>query len=256
MDFRVAGTQIPVGDDVQVNIQRLIAAVRMAANAEAEILLTPEGSLSGYRYNFDNQAVREGLEKVCEVAREYHVGLALGTCFYENDGICYNQIRFYRPDGEYLGCHAKILRCGTMAQPPEGEINHYATKDLQIFRWHSNLTIGGLICNDLWANPTCTPMPDPHLSQQLSNMGVKVIFHAVNGGRDGGEWSQIAWQFHNANLRMRAQIGHIWIVTVDSSEPVHLQCSAPSGVISPDGNWVCQTRPCGEDFFVYTIFNI
>ena len=30
-------------------------------------------------------------------------------------------------------------------------------------------------------------MPDPHLTQQLARMGARVVFHAVNGGRDGGE---------------------------------------------------------------------
>jgi hypothetical protein len=30
-------------------------------------------------------------------------------------------------------------------------------------------------------------MPDTHLSRQLSNLGARIIFYAVNGGRDGSE---------------------------------------------------------------------
>ena len=113
--------------------------------------------------------------------------------------------------------------------------------------------MGGLICNDLWANPQCTPMPDPHLSQQLAQMGAQIVYHAVNGGRDGSEWSEVAWRYHEANLRMRARAGRLWVVTVDNCHPAHLPCSAPSGVIDPNGSWACQTAPQGEQFFVQTI---
>jgi predicted amidohydrolase len=113
--------------------------------------------------------------------------------------------------------------------------------------------VGGLICNDLWANPECTPGPDPHLTQQLARKGARVLFHAVNGGRDGGEWSEVAWHYHESNLRMRARAGRLWIVTVDSAEPTHLPCSAPSGVIAPDGRWAVKTPAQGEQFFAHTI---
>ena len=65
--------------------------------------------------------------------------------------------------------------------------------------------------------------------------------------------SDLAWQYHEANLRMRALAGRLWIVTVDSCEPVHLKCSAPSGVIGPDGDWRCRAEPFGEQYFVYDI---
>jgi predicted amidohydrolase len=84
-------------------------------------------------------------------------------------------------------------------------------------------------------------------------MGARVIFHAVNGGRDGGEWSRMVWDFHESNLRIRARASGLWIVTVDSAHPVTLPCSAPSGVINPDGAWVVRAEPQGEDFFVTTI---
>jgi predicted amidohydrolase len=256
MEFRVAGIQMPVGDDIAVNVQHIIKAIELAAVEKAEILLTPEGSLSGYRHDFDPIAVYDGLRTVTELAKNRGVGLALGTCFVEDDGQCYNQIRFYTAEGKYLGFHAKILRCGTLTLPSIGEINHYGLSELRTFDWHPGLTVGGLICNDLWANPECTPMPDPHLSQHLSRKGVQIVFHAVNGGRDGSEWSQVAWHYHEANLRMRAHAGGLWIITVDNCAPEELLCSAPSGVISPQGNWMFKTKPQGEQFFVYTIHGI
>ena len=81
-----------------------------------------------------------------------------------------------------------------------------------------------------------------------------MIFHAVNGGRDGSEWSTgTVWDFHESNLRLRARAGRVWVVTVDNCLPTHIPCSAPSGVIDPEGTWVCRAERQGEQFFAHTI---
>jgi len=253
MKLRVAASKIAVTTEVSRNVDALCRAIDAAAAAGADILLTPEGSLSGYTHEFDRAVVRGRLDEVIALARDRGVGLALATCFAEDDGRCYNQVRFYRPDGEYLGFHSKTLTCGSLDTPSTGEIEHFVTSPLRVFAWDGDLTVGALICNDLWAYPACTPMPDPHLSRQLAAMGARVVFHAVNGGRDGSEWSEVTWRYHDANLRLRAAAGRVWIVTVDSSFPTDLPSSAPSGVVAPDGSWACQANPTGEDLFVHTI---
>jgi hypothetical protein len=96
-------------------------------------------------------------------------------------------------------------------------------------------------------------MPDAHLSQQLSRRGARVILHAVNGARDGGEWSKVCWNYHEANLRMRAAAGRIWIVTVDNCDPVNIPCSAPSGVLAPNGYWAYRAPSTGDHCFAWTI---
>jgi len=253
MEIRVAGAQIDVGPDIAGNVASICRGIEFAKTEGADILLTPEGSLSGYTHEFDVQASREALEEVTAQARGAGVGLALGTCFVEpDDGKCYNQIRFYARDGAFLGFHNKTLRCGTLSFPPQGECSHFAARPLRLF-YFGGVTVGGLICNDMWANPGCTPEPDPHLSQRLSEMGARIIFHAVNGGRGATEWSEVAWQYHESNLRLRARAGRLWIVTVDNCRPTELRCSAPSGVIAPDGGWVCRAEPRGVRFFAHTI---
>lgn len=253
MEIRAAAYQMAVSTDVAGNAARIRAALGRAAAQHADILLTPEGSLSGYTPDVDMPAVREALATVIARAREHHVGLALGTCFIEADGRCYNQLRFYRPDGTYLGFHSKTLCCGRVDGVREGEVTRYAVSDLRTFQWDNGCTIGGLICNDMWANPQCTPMPDPHLSQRLAAAGARVVFHAVNGGRDGSEWSRLAWQYHEANLRMRARAGGLWVVTVDNAAPEDVRCSAPSGVVDPAGRFVCRAAAQGEDLVVHTL---
>ena len=252
MQLRIAGLQMAVTTDVALNTATILRGIARAAADGARVLLTPEGSLSGYTHEFDTEAVARALRQVTNAARDSELGLALGTCFVEADGQCYNQIRFYLPDGAYLDYHSKILRCASLGEPREGEVNHFTASPLRTFDYEG-VTLGGLICNDLWANPGCTPQADTHLTQQLAAMGARIVFHAVNGGRDGGEWSRVAWQYHESNLRMRARAGRIWIVTVDSAWPTDMPCSAPSGVIDPKGNWVCRADDQSEQFFVHTI---
>jgi predicted amidohydrolase len=253
MNLRVSAAQMPVSTDISENTAVLCRAIEQAAREKAEILLTPEGSLSGYTHQFDSSLLEDALKEVTDLARERRVGLALGTCFKEPDKLVYNQIRFNAANGDYLGSHSKVLRCKNMLAPlQEAEIDHFAAGELKAFRI-KGICIGGLICNDLWANPAWTPMPDPHLSQQLAGLGARIIFHAVNGGRDGSEWSEVNWKYHEANLRLRAKAGKVWIVTVDNCAPASLPCSAPSGVVNPDGNWACQVGGQGEQFFFFDI---
>lgn len=244
---------MPVSSNIRHNADRICKAIWQAARVRAEIQLTPEGSLSGYRPDFDAREAAEALQRVTSVAKRLSVGLALGTCFREADGKCYDQIRFYRASGEYLGFHSKTLLCGTLDSPPKGEINHCSLAGLRVFSWSPGLKIGGLVCNDLWANPQYTPMPDVHLTQRLAEMGARIIFQAVNGRRDGSKNSKLAWQYHESNLRLRAQAGDVWIVTTDNSHPERLPCSSPSGVVDNRGNWACRTESTGTQFFAYTI---
>jgi predicted amidohydrolase len=251
MLLRVAGAQIPVTESIRSNLEAINSAVDFAIDEEADILLTPEGSLSGYTHRFDQKEVAKGLSAIMTRTRG-KLGLALGTCYFEEDGLCYDQVRFYDTRGKSLGFHSKILLCSTLTEPLEGEIEHYATKPLRTFRF-KRATVGGLVCNDMWANPCYTSMPDSHLSQELARMGARVIFHAVNGGRDKSEFSQVARNFHESSLRLRAAAGKIWIVTADNCFPEDIPSSCPSGIVDPHGNWIVKIPDKGKQFFACTI---
>ena len=86
MKICVAGAQIMVSRDVQQNVAALCEAIQTASSADADILLTPEGSLSGYTHDFDPHAVADGLRQVTLVAREQGVGLALYHHFERQGG--------------------------------------------------------------------------------------------------------------------------------------------------------------------------
>jgi predicted amidohydrolase len=253
--LRVAGAQIPVVGDIKRNLSAISRAIDYAIAEKADVLVTPEGSLSGYTHEFDDAAVSRALQEAVRRAREGHLALALGTCFEESsDHQRYDEVRFYDRDGAYLGFHAKILLCRKVADPSaKGEIDYFKTKPLRIFELNG-LTVGALVCNDMWANPEWTPQDDPHLLQQLSLLGARVVFLAVNAGQSEGEEFALIRQYHEANLRLRARTAKTWVVSADAADPSgELSSQAPSGIVDPNGNWVVMTKPKGEQMFAHTI---
>ena len=252
--LRVAAAQIPVTRDITANAEAIHRALDSAIREQADILLTPEGSLSGYTPDFDQEQVVQHLNEIVTRARLAKLALALGTCFVEpDDNLCYNEVRFYDHRGKFLGFHTKTLLCGSLTTPSKGEISSYSTRPLRTFEI-KGIRVGSLICNDMWGNPQCTPMADPHLSQRLSELGARIVFLAINGGRDGGEWSeQVNWPYHEVNMRMRARAGNLWIVSADNCFPLDIPCSAPSGILQPNGQWAAKSDRQGEHVVVHTI---
>ena len=83
--------------------------------------------------------------------------------------------------------------------------------------------------------PGLYPGARPHLSQQLADAGARIVFHSVNGDRDGSPWSTVSsWNYHESNLELRARAGKLFIVTVDNCAPLDVPCSSPGGVVGPE----------------------
>jgi predicted amidohydrolase len=255
MKIRVAGAQIPVTRDINRNYEAICRAIDYAISENADILVTPEGSLSGYTNEFDNSIVDDRLERIVERAGKGSLGLALGTCCREkDDGTCYNQIRFYEKSGSYLGFHSKILLGRSAFEPDKpGEYTQFGVTPLKSFIFNG-IKIGGLICNDVFANPMWTPYYVRNLVHELSEMGVKVLFHSVHAGRGTDEFrNTVVRNFHESSMRLRAKAGKLWFVTVDNCYPLDVPGQSPSGVINPEGNWEVQVPTIGEHYYAYTI---
>ncbi len=249
--IRVALAQINVTDRVADNQQAILKAIDFAAENKAHILLTPEWSLSG-QGAYQAEQVKSALAQVTAHARDKKVGLALGTNYMEEDGVVRNELRFYDRQGALLGYHVKILDGIKMKKNFLGE-QVYDYGVLRTFTFEG-ITIGGLLCNDLWCSPGGPSMPDPHLTMQLAEMGCQIIFHGVNGGRSEHDWdTKTTWNYHRSNLIIRASAAQVYIVTVDNSYPETWHCSSPSGVVSPNGPFLIEAKTQGQDLLVYDI---
>jgi len=248
--LRVSGLQMLVGRDVAQNEKRILRAVELAADQGADFLLTPEGSLSGYYAGFDGQKVASAVERVARRARGARVGLALGTCYKElEDGVeyCFNQVRVYTPEGDYLGSYAKILRTSSLNHPGTGEMTEYVEGALRVFDWNG-VRFSALICNDLWATPGYTVIPNPYLPWKLKQMGAQVLFHAINSGHH-----QRNRAFHESSVGLWAYALKMPIVEVNALEDSDKPINASSGLVGPDGTRSLAVPDVGEQFFTCEI---
>jgi len=262
----VAGLQMAVTSDVEANESAVHRGIEKAAAAKADFLLTPEGGVSGYYSGFDGAAVEAAVLRIARHAREAHVGLLLGTCYKEmaedapssfelhvdpsargqRQELCYDQVRVYEPGGEYLGAYSKILLCSPLRHPGTGEMRDYVAGSLRTFSWRG-ICFGALVCNDLWATPGYTTIPNPYLAWRLRQMGAQVIFHSVNSG-----FAQFYRPYHEMNQALWAGALGIPIVAVNASDekkPVNCR----SGVIDPTGERKIEVPDTGEQFFSHEL---
>lgn len=247
----ISGLQMVVSSDVSANEKRILDGIKKAAEAGADFLVTPEGSLSGYTPDFDRLQVAGAVERVAAAAKEHKVGLLLGTCYKElTDGNerCYNQVRVYSPKGEYLGYHAKILRTSKLDSPGSGEMTSYAESPLRTFEWNQ-IKFGVLICNDFWASPGYTTMPNPYLPWQLKKMGAQLIIHHINSGTE-----QKYRPFHESSVNIWAEKLGIYIVEVNAAgKNKNEKVNASSGLVGPKGQRETIVPDVGEQFFTCKI---
>ena len=246
ISLKIAGYQMIVSDDINSNKQNILAGMHNALIEGADFLVTPEGSLSGYTSNFDQAQLQDALSELESAAKALKIGLMLGTCFKEAVGgteYCYNQVRVYSPDGQFMGAYSKILRCSSLDFPGTGEMLDYVEGELRTFDWKGNI-FGILICNDLWATPGYTTIPNPYLAWKLKQMGAQFIVHCINSGTN-----QKYRSFHESSAELWALSLKIPILEINAScgeQPVN----ARSGFIDAKGDRIIKVPETGEHVFV------
>lgn len=262
MKLRVAGAQIPVSKYVENNLRELKLALDWAANNEVDILLTPEGALSGYMRSFNEIQEEDMLGHEAEIvsyAAEKNICLALGTLFNEDRpfGIVKtSQIRYYNDWGNFTSKYEKqMVIPADNAYPGSGPV--ITQLDGVTENGSYNFTVGSFICNDLWGELNQRVIANENLQHYADN-NVDFIFQATNGFR-----SDVAGdQSGNAKLKDYGDI-HLWmasrygipIVTVDSCNTIDGEfhggsTSSTSGVIH-NGEWLVKARENETDYFYY-----
>jgi predicted amidohydrolase len=225
-----------------------MAAMAEAAAEKADFLATPEGSLSGYTSHFDQPSLESALHELLALAKNLNLGLFLGTCFKDADASCRNQVRIYAPDGSFIGAHSKILVCSPIHEPGTGEMLEYSSAPLQVFAWQG-LKIGALVCNDLWASPGHTTLPNPYLAWKLRQMGAQFIVHVINSGANPDYL-----KFHESSAELWAQNLQIPIFEVNAAQGSS-SVNARSGLIDSKGLRP-QPVPASDEHLFYADVNL
>jgi len=246
----LTGLQMTVTNDIITNQEQITKGLRKAALEGANFLVTPEGSLSGYTSNFNQGELTVAIEEIKTLAIKMNVGLMLGTCYKElikGKEFCYNQVRVYSPDGHFLGAYSKILRCSNLDIPGSGEMEEYVEGELKVFYWEG-LRFGILICNDLWATPGYTTIPNPYLPWKLKQMGAQLIIHCINSGT-----VQKYRPFHESSAELWAFSIHLPIFEVNAAQGKEI-INAQSGLIDINGERSLRIPDSGDQIFTVRIF--
>ena len=270
----LAGAQIPVGTDIQINKKEIFKAIDWAYENEVDHLLTPEGSLSGWYHGWESKMdeLKEALKEVEDHAKD-KVGLHLGTNFKETESageIYRNEIRHYNKGGDLRGITLKTLPIYMLesALPRDQDRDPIVICDLyeesidQLLddKVYEQCMAAGLICNDLYGGNEVGKIP---LTTHYKDMKIlDLIFHATNGRKmDESEAQYEVFElWHEAFLRMASWNTSIPILTVDSctewewdgdeDEVDKYRTSSPSGLVTHLG-WSIQAPRFGRQYFKY-----
>lgn len=231
--IRVSGVQMTVSPKLEENLPRILKYIE---SSDADFILFPEMSLTGYHGDFSQKAAEAGWRQIAAACRQAYVTALIGTGVHA-DGVIYIQTRIKTDEGKLLGTHEKLV-------PTSGDRKFCSPgSELRVFS-HRGVTFGCLICNDLWVTPGCGPYPDPRLTYQLGQKGARIIFHAIHSG-----CSPQHIPFHESNLSLRAQESRLYIVTANAADP-NGPVNAATGIVSPQGEWLVQVPREGEHVYV------
>ncbi|AAX44382.1 hypothetical protein PSSM2_004 [Prochlorococcus phage P-SSM2] len=278
--IRLAGAQIPVGTDIQINKKEIFKALDWAKETGVDCLLTPEGSLSGYCNNWQGklEELMGTLTEVEEYQKKCGVGLHLGTNYPDREslGLIYrNQIRHYAKDGKLLGLTNKTFTLdeeGVMGRNSKMEpivsIPLTTTTFLRSLITNqsperSEIHAIGLVCNDMWGahyrdESSIIPLVNDFLKYRPE---IQIIFHSTNGrkinGSDPRQKTFVDW--HNSVLHVNATFAYP-ILTVDSCTPWDWDgneedvdkypTSSQSGLIDFSG-WLTDVPNYGRQYFYH-----
>jgi predicted amidohydrolase len=259
--MRIGGCQIPVTRDIKKNAEEIKKAIDWAAENKVEMLLTPEGSVSGYLWlptgPMDTGLVvlAKELKSISSYAKEKNVDLALGTGISERDIETkqlewFNQLRFY-VQGEVIHKHNKMYI--TQDEP------YRPGKELKTFMY-KGVKCAGLVCNDLWVCGFQRPGDAGILAKQLADEKVQLIFVAANAPRIDHD-QDYYYRWNEIHIESYARQGNYTIVCADNcyaqnGEEYRNKTGVPSGIFhgGPEGKgWVVKTLDRDTQYFYYDL---
>jgi predicted amidohydrolase len=216
---RATLAQVAVHKNVEQNLASARQAIEQAAAEKGEFVLFPEMFLTGYARDIRQDEAAAGMAEIAEMCRKFAVTALVGTAWKEEDKI-FNQVRIIDATGAPAGVYAK--KCLTY-----GDAKTVSAGTTELVFSVAGLTVGVLICNDLWVTPGYSDGPNPHLTLQQARSGAQVIFHHINSGN-----GQNYRAYHESNQFVRAAEAKCPIVAVNAFTPPEV--NATSGVVGTD----------------------
>ncbi|MDQ1255873.1 MAG: Carbon-nitrogen hydrolase family protein, partial [Candidatus Hydrogenedentes bacterium] len=103
--IRVAGVQMRVSKKIDENLPRILEHIKQS---NAEFVLFPEMSLTGYHGFFSQKDTETAWVQIAEACRLSYVTALIGTGVHTDEGT-FIQTRIKTDEGKLLGTHEKLV---------------------------------------------------------------------------------------------------------------------------------------------------
>jgi predicted amidohydrolase len=250
--LKIASCQFPVSSCIESNAESIKRFMAEAADREADVILFPEGALSGYqqrracasRDDFDWVSLRVETQGVLEWARKCGIAVLLGSCHYLNaNERPTNCLYIVSRTGRIVDRYDKLMLF-------HRELNLHTAGSRLVTVKLNGIRCGFMICFD-----SCFPQ----LFESYRKMGVQVLFHALHNADNPGGTGRID-DLLAAQFRVRAVDYGMWIVVSNSSAR---HSRLPSCIVKPDGTLLGMRRhspgiichDCSDDILGWTYDN-
>lgn len=228
----IATSQLPVSADIKRNLGYIKKQIRIAKDANADIIHFCECCLSGYTdidlnnaTDQDNKLLHRSIEEIFELSKSLEISVVLGSHHFEkNLEKPYNSLYLINQKGEIEQRYDKRFLTG-----PDGEqeMMHYSPGTRPAVFEINGVRCGLLICHE-WRYP--------ELYREYYRMGVHVIFQSWYDGNlsiedyqsEGKELGELI----PGSVRGYAANNHLWI---SGSNTCRKESSFPAFVVQPDG---------------------
>ena len=207
--LRAAACQFPVSEDISRNARYLRFYMRKAAKEGADILQTPETSLSGYPGSdflsfkgYDWELLRKETLRARDLARGLKIWLTLGSShFLDEKNKPTNCLYLIDPHGAIADRYDKCM-C------TKGDQRHYSAGSRLVTRNIKGFTIGLAICYDI-----CYPQ----IYAAYRGLGVKLMLHSFYNA--GGKGKNCLDVLNEREVPTRCADNLIWAIACNSSRP-------------------------------------
>jgi predicted amidohydrolase len=231
VDIGVAIAQIPVGFSVSENVGTILDA--LAGSKPGDVVVTPEGSLTGYLVDGQSDLDRlrktqpseidEGIDRLGREAAQRGVHLWIGVC-RRQDGGWSNDAVGLLSDGTRLTYRKVNLATAERALFRAGD-------ELPVFEvrgWSSSIPVGVQLCREARF---------PEQWRSLAERGAQLFLH-LNHGR--GE--RTTFETWRAMVITRAAENQRFLASANAASPMQ---HCPSIIVAPDGAVIAEI-PSGE----------
>ncbi|MCX7591247.1 MAG: carbon-nitrogen hydrolase family protein, partial [Kiritimatiellae bacterium] len=222
--LQVSCVQLHWAKTLQVNLERTLHYVRLAAEEGSRVVLFPEANLTGYYFpcviELDQTAVKEALNRVCRAAAENEIWVIAGTIQKAGQRFL-NLAHVINPLGAVVYEYAKI---------------HMAGKDERKYcRGGSKLALfelDGIACTLV----ICRDGRHPELYRLPAMAGAKILFHPSCSSDEIETvcWKRIAGRAQQP-VGPNSRIFHCVANTVGQSPDGHQTSTGGSFIRDPTG---------------------